>query len=119
VSDQALRVVLFGLPRLLDDLVRRAAAARDDVIVADEREDALRAAADGRDTALITETAGGTWPPGCDALIRERTSLRLYGVDGREGVTRVLELHPASIALGELTADELLDEVVARAGKAT
>lgn len=113
MSEGAVRILLFRLPRLVADLFHSAAGDNRDVVLIDggaERELAAEAVSTSADV-VITSAELQTWPGDCAALVVERSPLAVFAVDPAAGSTRTLESH----GLGDLSPGELLVSAVAHA----
>lgn len=115
MSDAAVRILLFRLPRLVADLLAAAAGERRDVVLIDggdvaDEDLVTQTTASGADV-VITSTAAAGWPCACAKLVVERRPVTVYGVDPQAGSTGTLE----SRGLGGLSPGELLVSAVSRA----
>jgi DNA-binding NarL/FixJ family response regulator len=115
---EEIRIALVDVPQLVADLVGRAVERQPDMAIVGASGDRSRLLEFVRTTApdvVILGHSDGALPPDCKAALAERPQMRLLGLDVRRGLARLWELRPHPTRLGEISAEEIAQEIRAAA----
>jgi DNA-binding NarL/FixJ family response regulator len=108
------RVLLLGLPRMLEDVITNAVEGQPDMHLVgrlDPNCDSLEELVDPALDVLITTLRNCETPCLCRSLIKHHPSTRVIGLS-REGRRAILcELRPHIVSLGEVSQQTLLDAI--------
>jgi hypothetical protein len=107
MSVTQLRILVFDLPPLLSDLVRRALDSNRDIVSISAKAGGLeRAIAESHPNAVIVPLDDGLLTETREFL-EDRARLRVLGISFRDGRSVLYELRPSRSELGEVAPDEL------------
>jgi hypothetical protein len=107
------RILLVDMPRLVRDIVETAARSDPGVEVVGVLGDVDAVAASAGDAeVIVVGVEHRELPDACRALLDERAaSLRLLGIEARDGGAYLYELRPRRSALGELSPAGVVEAI--------
>jgi DNA-binding NarL/FixJ family response regulator len=112
VSRTPFRILVFDLPPLLRDLVRRALDSSDDIASTTATADALEeAVAAAKPDAVIVPLEDASLSGESRRFLEERARVRVLGLGLRDGRAVLYELRPERSELGEVSPDEFAQAV--------
>lgn len=106
------RIILVGLPRMLNDVVKKIIAGQPDLqVVADVgcASDVVHAVADHDADLVIADPA--CTDGAIERLVGQRSSLRLLEVEADGSSACLSELRPHRVSLGEISPERLLEAI--------
>jgi DNA-binding NarL/FixJ family response regulator len=106
-----IRVLLVDLPRLPRELIQRAVAAEDDMLVVGstpDLEELPRAVAGSEPEFVIVGLIGDKLPPTAERFVQDQARLKVLGVEAHEGKAFLYELRPERAALGEVSPADVV-----------
>jgi DNA-binding NarL/FixJ family response regulator len=115
---EPIRVLLFQLPPILAEIVKRSAAAHPSLEVVGEVKGGrvVGKARRKRARCVLTNLDGAELTPPIHALFQALPSVAVIDIEG-QGKTAVLyELRPHRVPLGEVSASELVETVASACG---
>jgi DNA-binding NarL/FixJ family response regulator len=114
-------VLVCDLPGILCDVVQHLLEGQSDLALVGgpvRASDLLVAALSTQPDVVIIDLADPDLPPVGEALLRQAPAVGLLGVIPNDGRAFLYQLRPERVALGELSAEGLLDAVRAAAATA-
>lgn len=111
MSDDPIRILIVGMPRLLRELVERAVSEQTGMeVVATSAELAAfgETVAATRPEFAIVPADNGELPLDCRDFFRERARVKVIGIGPIDGHAYLYKLCPERVALGEISPDDVV-----------
>jgi DNA-binding NarL/FixJ family response regulator len=106
-----IRVLLVDMPRIPRELIERAVAGEEDMIVVGstpDLEELQQAAAASEPEFVLVGLVGDQLPPTAARFVQDKARLKVLGVEAHDGKAYLYELRPERAPLGEVSPADVV-----------